>query len=103
MEYGDILFKKEFYASAICDQENGTNMRLRKFARAWLAVSGDDEEGDVELEEGVHGEDEPRVGHHVILHLVVVCKIATTKTQSNDYFSTESVRLVNLNIPGSGS
>ena len=44
MEYGDILFKKEFYASAICDQENGTNMRLRKFARAWLAVSGDDED-----------------------------------------------------------
>ena len=44
MEYGDILFKKEFYASAICDQENGTNMRLRKFARAWLAVSGDVED-----------------------------------------------------------
>ena len=46
MEYGDILFKKEFYTSAICDQENGTNMRLKKFARAWLAVTGDDEEDD---------------------------------------------------------
>ena len=68
-----------------------------------LLCPGELEEGDVELEEGVHGEDEPRVGHHVILHLVVVCKIATTKIQSNDYFSTESVRLVNLNIQGSGS
>ena len=46
MEYGDILFKKEFYASAICDQENGTNMRLKKFARAWLSVSGADEDDD---------------------------------------------------------
>lgn len=46
VEYGDILFKKEFYASAICDQDNGTNMRLKKFARAWLAVSGDDDDDD---------------------------------------------------------
>ena len=46
MEYGDILFKKEFYASAICDQENGTNMRLKKFARAWLAVTGDDDDDE---------------------------------------------------------
>jgi hypothetical protein len=43
VDYGDILFKKEFYATAICDQDNGTNLRLKKFARAWLAVSGDEE------------------------------------------------------------
>ncbi len=49
MEYGDVLFKKEFYTSAICDQENGTNMRLKKFARAWLAVTGDEEEDDSEV------------------------------------------------------
>ena len=47
-----------------------------------LLCPGELEEGDVELEEGVHGEDEPRVGHHVILHLVVVCKIAKITTQN---------------------
>jgi hypothetical protein len=33
------------------------------------------EEGDVELDEGVHGEDQLGVGHHVVLHITVVFSV----------------------------
>ena len=32
LEFGDLVFKKEFYSSALCVGENKEEMRLKKFA-----------------------------------------------------------------------
>ena len=44
IEFGDLVFKKEFYSSSVCIMENGEEVRLKKFARSWLEVTetGDD-------------------------------------------------------------
>jgi len=39
IEFGDSVFKKEFYFSSVCVKKNGENMRLPMFARKWLEVS----------------------------------------------------------------
>jgi len=38
-EFGDMMFKKEFYSSSVCLMENGEEVRLKKFARRWLEVT----------------------------------------------------------------
>merc|ERR1712013_42516 len=38
-EFGDLVFKKEFYSRALCVGENEEEMRLKKFARSWLEIT----------------------------------------------------------------
>jgi len=40
---GDLILKKEFYSSSVCQKEDGTSMSLKKFSRQWLAVKGEGE------------------------------------------------------------
>ena len=51
VEFGDLMFKKEFYSSAMCLMENGEEVRLKKFARSWLEVTetGDDATEKIEI------------------------------------------------------
>ena len=46
-EFGDLVFKKEFYSRALCVGENEEEMRLKKFARSWLEIT---ETGDEDYE-----------------------------------------------------
>jgi len=41
---GDNILKKEFYDSSLCQMEDGSLVRLKKFARSWLAVAGEGED-----------------------------------------------------------
>merc|ERR1719206_1293417 len=41
-EFGDLVFKKEFYSKAMCVGENEEEMRLKKFARSWLEITETD-------------------------------------------------------------
>jgi len=38
-EFGDLVFKKEFYSTSNCVLKNGKELRLKKFARSWLEVT----------------------------------------------------------------
>ena len=42
------MLKKEFYASSLCQMEDGSSVRLKKFARSWLAVAGEGEDTQIE-------------------------------------------------------
>ena len=50
MEYGDLIFKKEFYSSGVCLGENGEEVRLKKFARSWLEITETGDEGSENIE-----------------------------------------------------
>jgi len=51
LEFGDLVFKKEFYSSALCVGENKEEMRLKKFARSWLEITetGDEDYENIEI------------------------------------------------------
>jgi len=38
-EFGDLVFKKEFYSTSNCVLKNGKELRLKKFARSWIEVT----------------------------------------------------------------
>ena len=50
-EFGDLVFKKEFYSRALCVGENEEEMRLKKFARSWLEITetGDEDYEHIEI------------------------------------------------------
>ena len=50
-EFGDLVFKKEFYSRALCVGENEKEMRLKKFARSWLEITetGDEDYENIEI------------------------------------------------------
>merc|ERR1712013_233878 len=50
-EFGDLVFKKEFYSRALCVGENEEEMRLKKFARSWLEITetGDEDYENIEI------------------------------------------------------
>eukprot|EP00091_Calanus_sinicus_P000937 TRINITY_DN10903_c0_g1_i1.p2 TRINITY_DN10903_c0_g1~~TRINITY_DN10903_c0_g1_i1.p2 ORF type:complete len:149 (+),score=45.84 TRINITY_DN10903_c0_g1_i1:862-1308(+) len=50
MEFGDLIFKKEFYSSGVCLGENGEEVRLKKFARSWLEITETGDEGSENIE-----------------------------------------------------